>query len=166
MEPRNTFRRGCCLQLLQNGPMLFCELKWRTWIAEWKAGRTKFVCSKSAVYNRSFKRSIHLWQNRGDLTTHVLKSGITYGLAARLAVFTALERGQLSSPEPARAIRLYFDGIWCSVVVYLGDGIRSKFRSGAGRRDSSLRDHFGMYSGQRRNGKASCSCRLANVLIE
>jgi hypothetical protein len=123
MEPRNTFRRGCCLQLLQNGPMLFCELKWRTWIAEWKAGRTKFVCSKSADYNRSFKRSIHLWQNRGDLTTHVLKSGITYGLAARLAVFTALERGQLSSPERARAIRLYFDGIWCSVVVYLGDGI-------------------------------------------
>lgn len=123
MEHRDTFRRGCCLQLLQNGPMLFCELKWRTWMAEWKARRTKFVCSKSAHYNRSFKRSIHLWQSRGDLTTHVLKTRITYGLAARLAVFTVLERGQLSSPEPARGIRLYFDDIWCSVVVCLGDGI-------------------------------------------
>lgn len=123
MNPRTTFRQKSCFDLLQGGPMLFTELKWRAWTAEWNARRTKFVCSKSADYNRSFKRSIHLWQSRGDLTTTVLDTPICYGLAARLAVFTVLERGQLSSPQPTSAIRLYFEGQWCSVVVALENKI-------------------------------------------
>lgn len=123
MNPRTTFRHKSCFDLLQGGPLLFTELKWRAWTAEWKARRTKFVCSKSAVYNRSFKRSIHLWQSRGDLTTTVLDKPLCYGIAARLAVFTVLERGQLSAPQPTSAIRLYFEGQWCSVVVALENTI-------------------------------------------
>lgn len=117
MNPRTTFRYKSCFDLLLGGPMLFSELKWKAWAAEWSAGRTHFVCSKSADYNRSFKRSIQLWQSRGDLVRAALDTPITYGLAARLAVFTVLERGQLSSPKPTDAIRLYFEGHWCSVVV-------------------------------------------------
>lgn len=123
MNPRITFRRKSCFELLQRGPMLFTELKWRTWAAEWSAGSTKFVCSKSADYNRSFKRSIQLWQSRGDLSVTLPSAPINYGLAARLAVFTALERGQLSTPQPASAIRLYFDGPWCSVIVAIKNKI-------------------------------------------
>lgn len=119
MDPRSTFRHKTCLGLLQDGPLLFTELKWRTWAAEWTARRTKFVCSKSADYNRSFKRSINLWKSRGDLGSTALGTAISYGLAARLAVFTVLERGQLSAPLPSSAIRLYFEGHWCSVVVAL-----------------------------------------------
>lgn len=123
MNPRTTFRRKNCFEFLQRGPMLFTELKWRTWATEWSGGSTKFVCSKSADYNRSFKRSIHLWQSRGDLTTTLPSAPLSYGLAARLAVFTALERGQLSAPQPASAIRLYFDGQWCSVIVAMRNTI-------------------------------------------
>jgi hypothetical protein len=101
--------------------MLFSELKWRTWSSEWHNGKTKFVCSKSADYNRSFKRSIHSWEHQGLLTITPVKSQITYGMAANLAVFTALERGQLSAPRPEKMVRLYFDDQWCSIVIAVDD---------------------------------------------
>jgi len=99
--------------------MLFAELKWHAWNNEWKSGRTKFVCPKSANFNRGFKRSIQSWTQQGAIELTDYKGPITYGAAARLAVFTALGRGQLSAPEPVAMIRLYFHGPLCSIVVSL-----------------------------------------------
>lgn len=124
MARRNTFRRQCCLGFLAPGPMLFTELKWRVWNSEWTTGRTKFVCPKSAHFSRGFKRSIQSWAEQGFMKLSDLDEPITYGAAARLAVFTALGRGQLSAPEPEAMIRLYFHGALCSTVVSL-DGMLS-----------------------------------------
>lgn len=117
MRPRSTFRRKVCLGLLSDSPLILAEVRWRTWLAEWQSRRTTYVCAKSAYYRRSIERSISLWEDQGYLSTFELNHPISYGLAAKLAVFTALERGQLSSPAPAKRIRLYFSGPWCSIIV-------------------------------------------------
>jgi len=99
--------------------MLFDELKWRVWSSEWMSGKTKFVCPKSANFNRGFKRSIQSWVVQELIELADYNGPLTYGAAARLAVFTALGRGQLSSPKPEAMIRLYFHGTLCSIIVSL-----------------------------------------------
>lgn len=116
-KPRNTFRRRACIELLGNSPLMLTELRWRIWLAEWKSQKTKYVCARSASYRRSIERSIRLWEDQNYIRTFELDTPISYGMAAKLAIFTALERGQLSAPTPAKSIRLYFSGHWCSIIV-------------------------------------------------
>ncbi len=123
MDYRTTFRKRVCLDLLSAGPTLYSELKWRAWSREWASGRTKFVCANSASFNRGFKKSIESWVKQGAMEIADYNYPLTYGAAARLAVFTLLGRGQLSSPEPETMIRLYFHGALCSVIVSLDEKI-------------------------------------------
>lgn len=123
MDYRNTFRKRICLDLLSAGPTLYSELKWRAWSKEWASGRTKCVCAKSASFNRGLKKSIESWVKQGAMEVADYTYPLTYATAARLAIFTVLGRGQLSSPEPEAMIRLYFHGALCSVVVSMDEKI-------------------------------------------
>lgn len=116
---RSTFRGQSCLAILDDGPLLLCELEWRIWTKEWKSGKTKAACAKSADYHRGFKRTLENLAEQGLVELLELNTRISYALAARLAVNTVLGRGQLSAPEPGSLIQLYFDGPFCSVVVSL-----------------------------------------------
>lgn len=125
-KSRNTFRRTACWDALVDGPLLLPELRWRVWSEEFASGKTKFACAKSGNYRLSFDRSLERWQSLGLLNFGYADTDqypITYGMAARFAIFTLLERGQLSAPKPEGYFCLYFAPSWCAVVINCGEGL-------------------------------------------
>jgi hypothetical protein len=126
MKTRNTFRRTACLAALEGGCRLLPDLRWHVWASEFEQKKTEAVCPRSTHYRTSFDRSLERLQMQGNLHSTCLNSldhPITYGLAAKLAVFTVLERGQLTGLQSPERIRLYFGTTWCAVVLDCGDGV-------------------------------------------
>jgi len=126
VKTRSTIRRKACLKVLGDRICLLPELRWRVWSSELASGSTKVVCPRSTDYRLSFEKSLTRWEEQGVLHSSrpdTLNQPITYGMAARLAVYTVLERGQLSGDRPEKRIRLYFTRTCCSVVVACDDGL-------------------------------------------
>lgn len=125
-KPRNTFRRSACWDALADGPLLLPELRWKVWSTEFASGKTKLVCARSTNYRLSFDRSLERWRNLGLLNLGDAEEDqypVTYGMAARFAIFTLLERGQLSAAKPEGYFCVYFSPNWCAVVVNCGEGL-------------------------------------------